>query len=129
LILGIIFGTIAVGALISWFVTNVVSKKTKQGEYFDEDYLPKGFNVRGGTICPKCDEAYSYSVLSGNFLTHKLSRCPHCGKLAFTRPTPREKIIEEMRKLHGVKEVVQQEKPMTDEEILRKQLDESKFMD
>jgi predicted RNA-binding Zn-ribbon protein involved in translation (DUF1610 family) len=129
LILGIIFGTIIVGGGISWVITTVVSKRTEKGEYFDANHLPKGFNLRGGTICPKCGEAYAYHVFSANLLTHKFDRCPHCGKFSLTRSVSRDKIIAEVSKRHGEDLEIENKQPLTEEEKLRKQLEESKFLD
>ncbi|MEE4195838.1 MAG: hypothetical protein V2J07_11620 [Anaerolineae bacterium] len=129
LIMGIIFGTMAVGGLISWVVTNIVSKKTRQGEYFDENHIPKGFTFRGGTICPKCGEPYAYHVFSANLLTHKFDRCPHCGKYAVTRPISRESIMEKMKEKYGEEPAQKLEQPLTEEQKLRKQLDESRYLE
>lgn len=129
LILGIIFGTVIVGGVISWVITTIVSKRTEKGDYFDADHLPHGFNLRGGTICPKCGEAYAYHLLSGNLLTHKLDRCPHCGKYAVTRPMNRDMIIGEVVKRHGDRIEKEISQPLTEEEKLRKQLEESKYTD
>lgn len=129
LILGIIFGTMAVGALVSWIVTNIVSKKANNDDYFDENFLPKGFNVHGGTVCPKCEKPYAYHFFSGNFLTHKLDRCPHCGKYAFTRPLSREAMADRARGMHQPEKVDDLQRPLTEEEKLRKQLEESRFLE
>jgi hypothetical protein len=129
-ILLVLFGGIGVAVAISFVVSAAVSRKVKQGEYFDENLLPKGYHVHGGTICKKCGKPYAYKAFSGNFITHKLDRCPHCGKWTFSRPVSKEVMIAAAVEMRGVD---QNEKAdsidgMSEEEKLRKQLDESKYI-
>lgn len=128
LILGIIFGTMIVGGVLSWVITEVISKKAKQGEYFDEDHMPKRFSLKGGTMCPKCGEPYAYNVFSANLLTHKFDRCPHCGKYALTRPMTRDAMLAQVKEKYGEIVVEEIQQPLNEEEKLRKQLDDSRFM-
>jgi hypothetical protein len=125
----IIFGGIGVAVALSFVISGAVSKKVKQGEYFDENRLPKGYHLHGGTICKKCGKPYAYKVFSGNFITHKLERCPHCGKMTFSRPMSRELMIaaaEEIAELADNGEV-DNIGGLSEEEKLRKQLEESKY--
>jgi hypothetical protein len=128
-ILWIIFGGIGVAVALSFVVSAAVSRKVKQGEYFDENLLPKGFHVHGGTICKKCGKPYAYKMFSGNFITHKFDRCPHCGKWTFSRPMSRALMIAAAEEMRGVERNVKAEgiEVMSEEEKLRKQLDESKY--
>ena len=131
LILGIIFGTMAIGAILSWGVTKWISKKVETGEYFGEDLLPKGFNFRGGTICPNCGKPYAYKLFSMNLLTRKFDSCPHCGKWRVSKPVSREVFIEKVKELKGktADEPAMDQKPLTEEEKLRRQLDDSRYVD
>ena len=128
-ILLIIFGGIGVAVALSFVISGVVSKKVKQGEYFDENLLPKGFHVHGGTICKKCGKPYAYKAFSGNFITHKLARCPHCGKSSFSRPVRREVMITAAEEMCGADKNVKPDsiEGMSEQEKLRKQLEESKY--
>jgi len=129
LIMLIIFGGIGVAVVLSFVISGAVSRKVKQGEYFDENLLPKGYHVHGGTICKKCGKPFAYKLFSGNFITHKLAQCPHCGKWSFSRPVSREVMIAAAEEMSGVdnNERVESIDGMSEEEKLRKQLDESKY--
>ena len=130
LILGIIFGTIAVAGILSAVITSALGKKVDQSSYFNEEHLPKGFNFRGGTICKKCGQPYAYHAFSGNFMTHKLDHCPHCGKWTFSQRITRDEMIEAVKNSQGTTGEIAEEiqVPLSEEEKLRKQLDESRFM-
>ena len=125
----IIFGGIGVVLLLSFVISSIVSKKVKQGEYFDENLLPKGFHAHGGTICKKCGKPYAYKVFSGNFITHKLDRCPHCGKMTFSRPMSRSLMIAAAEDMHDPDKTETGDNigGLSEEEKLRKQLEESKY--
>lgn len=125
----IIFGGIGLALVLSFIISGAISKKVKQGEYFDENLLPKGFHIHGGTICKKCGKPYSYKMFSGNFITHKLARCPHCGKMTFSRPVLREAMIAAAEEMHDEKGNAWEGQigGMSEEEKLRRQLDESKY--
>jgi len=116
-VLVIVFGAI----LLSFIIPLVTGRGKIQG-------LPLGaernYGFSGG-ICPKCRRPFALQVISMNLGLSKLARCPYCGKWSAVRIQPIEKLREaEQAELEWAKPEVQEE---TEEEKLRKELDDSKF--
>ncbi len=83
----------------------------------------------GGAICPKCQRPFAVHIWGLNMLTHKYDRCPYCGKWSFVRRAPMEMLrIAEQAELARAGEKAQVQ-GLTEEEKLKKELDESRFHD
>ncbi|HNT24568.1 MAG TPA: Ig-like domain-containing protein [Anaerolineales bacterium] len=41
---------------------------------------PRNYGLMGGAICPRCHRPFKIRALALNMVTHKLDRCPYCGK-------------------------------------------------
>ena len=89
-------------------------------------HKPGVYGAAGGAICPRCTFPYSRNFLAPNLLVGKLERCPHCGKLAIVRragPADLE-AAEQRLASEGEPEL---SSPESEEERLRRLLDESRF--
>jgi len=90
---------------------------------------PRRYGLKGGAICLKCHRPYSIHLWSFDFVTRVLDYCSHCGKWSLMRrATPgglTAAVADELA-------MAQPEMPVaeaTPEEKLRRQLDESRYVD
>ncbi len=119
-ILAIVFAIMLVA-----FVGPMIFERGKQGR------IPLGtehnYGIRGGSICPKCKRPFPLHLYGFNVVTHKLDRCPHCGRWSLVRPLP----LTELRAAEEAERQMAQEKPqvegISEEEKLRKELEDSRF--
>lgn len=88
------------------------------------------YGAAGGAICPKCQRPFSRHTFSPNLVVGKLERCPHCGKWSIVPRAPEQmlRIAEELEDSQA-KEVTSQSTPQTEEEKLRRALEESRYQD
>lgn len=90
---------------------------------------PRQYGLLGGTICPKCRRPFALHWWGLNATIGKFDRCDHCGKWSFVRRASPDKLREaEATELA----LAQPETPvpeMSAEEKLKRQLDESRFLD
>ncbi len=79
----------------------------------------------GGGICPKCGRPFAFQLLSLNMLTGKFTRCPYCGKWSIVRGASIQQLrAAEQAELEAGKGQIPE---ATEEEKLKKALDDSKF--
>jgi len=115
-ILAVVFGSLAIGAI----TTMINLRKGKK--------LPAGTTrsyTFGGGICPKCKRPFGFQLLSMNMIAGKLTPCPHCGKWSIVKRAS-------MSDLHAAEQAeLDTEKVQiseaSEEEKLRKELDDSKY--
>lgn len=89
---------------------------------------PRSYGVSGGAICPKCKRPFSLHLIAPNMLIGKLERCPYCGKLSIvSRASAAQLKAAEEAELAQAAGDTPQVTGMTDEEKLRKELDDSRF--
>lgn len=90
---------------------------------------PRNYGPLGGTVCPKCNRPYSRHIWGINLMVGKLDRCPYCGKWSMTRrATPMELRFAEQAELQMAQN--QQQVPVqSEDEKLRKELDDSRYQD
>lgn len=104
-------------ALVGVLGPVILSRKKK--------HTPGVYGMAGGAICPRCTFPYSRNMFSPNLLAGKLERCPHCGKWAIvTRASAPDLEAAEARLASEGEGTI--EVP-SDEEKLRKMIDESRF--
>jgi hypothetical protein len=121
-----LLGLIAIAMLISFAATMLTSRKMLS--------LPPGaprkYGFSGGAICPNCKRPFPLPLFSINLgLRQKLSRCPFCGKWSVLRPLPIADLrLAEQAELQAALQDAQIE-PESEEEKLRKELDDSRFQD
>jgi hypothetical protein len=119
-LLGIVFGLIVLSIVFS-FATSGKLKNLPPG-------TPRKYGAAGGAICPRCGRPFSRHFFSPNMLVGKLERCPFCGKWSILAAQPLSILrsaeaaeLEETAEHEAVKQ--------DDEEHLRKELDESRYLE
>lgn len=90
---------------------------------------PRNYGALGGAICPKCGRPYSRHIWGMNLVVGKLDRCPYCGKWSIARrATPQELKMAEEAELQMAQNE-SQVPTQSEEERLRKELDNSRYRD
>jgi len=115
-ILAVVFGAMAISAITA--MVNVrKGKKLPAGAARSYSF--------GGGICPKCKRPFGFQLLSMNMIVGKLTPCPHCGKWSVVkRATMSELHAAELAELDTEKAQIHD---ASDEEKIRKELDDSKY--
>lgn len=92
----------------------------------------RGYGLLGGTVCTRCGRPFAFPLWSVNLMAGRIARCPHCGKWGFMqRASPQvlaaaeafERDLEEGEPEDGTAV------PGSEEERLRRQLDDSRYDD
>ena len=87
----------------------------------------RNYGIKGGTICKRCGRPYSIHFWSINLAVGALDRCEHCGHWAVVRSRPQAELrAAEQAELQDQSIPVAQ--PLSPEEELRRQLDESRYI-
>jgi hypothetical protein len=116
------------GAMLLSFVVPVLLSRGKKLE------TPLGaerrYGVAGGAICPRCGRPFPMHLFAPNLTPlGRLERCPYCGKFGLMRRSS----IQDLRRAEAAeRSMVGSNGPapaLSEEERLRKELDESKFHD
>lgn len=93
--------------------------------------LPPGetrqYGLAGGTICSRCKRPFALHMLAPNMLMGKLERCPHCGKWGIVRSFSLDKLREAEKAELESSGSQNENHGVSDEEKLRKEIDDSKF--
>jgi hypothetical protein len=119
-LLAVVFGLVVLSSVLSI----VTAGKLKD--------LPPGasrqYGAAGGAICPRCGRPFSRHFFSLNMLVGKLERCPFCGKWSILAAQPLSILrAAEAAELEGAGgEAVPSE---SEEERLRKELDQSRYLE
>jgi len=88
---------------------------------------PRSYGLSGGTICPNCGRPYSRHIWAPNVVIGKFDRCPHCGKWRVVQRLSTATLrAAEQAELEG-SEPSLPETPLSEEEKLRRLLDDSRF--
>jgi len=121
-ILVIVFGAI----LAATVVPLITGRKTVN--------LPAGATRSyplGGAICPKCKRPFGVHIYGLNLLGSKFDRCPYCGKWSIVSYASREKLraAEQAELANALSDGSGQVQGLSEEEKLKKELDESKYRD
>jgi DNA-directed RNA polymerase subunit RPC12/RpoP len=113
---------IVFGAILLSFVVPLITGRGKIKN------LPLGAERNygaGGGICSKCHRPFTLPLFSMNLGLSKLAHCPYCGKWSIVKIQSMAKLREaEQAELEWGKAEVLEE---TEEEKLRKELDDSKY--
>jgi hypothetical protein len=83
----------------------------------------------GGTICPNCNRPYALHLWGVRLVVVRLDRCPHCGKWRFVRRASPEDLQTAAELLEEEAVADTPAKPISDEDRLRRDLDDSRFDD
>ena len=121
-ILALVFGAMLVAALVPL----VTGRKTKE--------LPAGTQrsyLLGGAICPKCGRPFALHFYGLKLLVRRYDRCPYCGKWSIVSYASLEQLrAAEQAELAGAAaDGSAQVQGMTEEEKLKKELDDSRYHD
>jgi DNA-directed RNA polymerase subunit RPC12/RpoP len=113
---------IVFGAIVISFIVPLVTGRGKSQNLSLGAERKYGF---GGGICTKCHRPFALPLFSMHLGFSKLARCPYCGKWSLVRVQPLAKLREaEKAELEWGRAEVKEE---TEEDKLRKELDDSKF--
>ena len=89
----------------------------------------RNYGMVGGTICPKCSRPFSIHLFSLRLGFSRLDWCPHCYKWSFVRRNSNEELKAaekvELEMAGGASENL----GLSEEEKLRKDLEDSKYQD
>ena len=121
-IIGIVFGVILLTFLFPVLLGRGKRQSLAPG-------TPRNYGVLGGAICPKCNRPFAIHIYGFNMLVGKYDRCPYCGKWSLVRhasiETLRAAEAAELVDAQGAVEFSTE----SQEEELRKQLDDSRYRD
>jgi hypothetical protein len=117
-----ILGIVVASVLLAVVIPIITGRKTLALE----PGTPRTYPM-GGAICPKCQRPFAVHIYGINLGFSKLDRCPYCGKWSMVRRESLQKLrTAEEAELVRSKETGTVQ-GMTEEEKLKKQLDDSKF--
>jgi hypothetical protein len=120
-LLGVIFGAIAVSALIT-----MVSGRGRKGSPAAPG-TSYNYGMRGGTICTRCGRPFPLHFTGINLGPfHKFDRCEHCGKWGLFR----RRSLEELRAAEQAELAHEQQaavSELSEEEKLRRDLETSRY--
>lgn len=90
-------------------------------------YRPGKYGRAGGAICRHCRLPMARHVLTPNLGRGKLERCPHCGKWSLAARVTAAELAQAEARLTAEAEPLAPE--ISEQERLRRQLDDSRFVD
>ncbi len=95
---------------------------------------PRNFGLKGGTICPRCGRAYPIHFWSINLPGGYFDHCDYCGKWAFVRSRSRAELDAAIQAEVAAAQTSESSLPaaegaQSEEERLRKMMDESKYVE
>jgi len=117
-----VLGLVVVALLLAAVVPIITGRKTIPLE----PGTPRNYPM-GGAICPKCQRPFAIHIYGVNLGLGKFDRCPYCGKWSVVRRTSLQNLrAAEEAELARAQET-DQIPGMSEEEKLKKQLEDSKF--
>jgi DNA-directed RNA polymerase subunit RPC12/RpoP len=121
-ILVVVLGAILLSALIPVLSTRGKTQSLPPG-------AQRSYGMMGGTICPKCGRPFSIQFLGINLLAGKLNRCPYCGKWSIVRRRSMDDLRagEQAELTQASNDAIPS--ALSEEEKLRKELENSKYQD
>jgi hypothetical protein len=122
-------GVVAAAAAVAVTIAGLIASLASRNQPSTPLGAPRNYGVFGGAICPKCGRPFPLHVWKMNLLVGALDRCPHCHRWSLVRHAhPAALRAAEEAELE---QAAAQEPPpiFSEEERLRKLLDESRFND
>lgn len=114
IIVGVVLGIAVIGLLAA----TLISRRSG------------GYGPLGAAVCPNCGRPYGIHLWSLNLAGRRFDRCPHCGKWRLIRRATAAEVAAAEAVILGVKPSDGTgEKSLSDEEALRRRLDDSRFDD
>jgi len=83
----------------------------------------------GGAICPNCGRPFAIHFWGINLLAGRLDRCPYCGKWRLVRRASAQALQAAAESFEMEEASAPAVHPLSEEERLRRQLDDSRFED
>lgn len=126
-----VLGVMILAGSIAWGIPTLLSRGKTEN-------LPPGatrsYGLLGGTICPKCSRPFAMHVYGLNMIVGKFDRCSYCGKWSLvTRYSSEALQAAEAAELeHARRDAQEAEQAIpetSEEEKLRKDLDNSRYQD
>lgn len=126
-VLAAVLGLTVIGVTVQGLAARGDSNRMAPG-------APRHYGVKGGTICPRCNRPYAIHFFSMNLVVGVLDRCPFCGKWAVVRrydPSVLAAAEQAERDALAAAESapIGNGSAESEEDRLRKLLDESKYVD
>lgn len=121
-VLGLILGI----SILSFLFPFLAGKRKRTALPFGTE---RKYGALGGTICKKCKRPFSIHFLSIRLGFSRLDWCPHCYKWGFVRRYSLEELRAAERQEVGTASGIPENLGLTEEEKLRKDLEESKYQD
>ncbi len=90
---------------------------------------PRSYGILGGTICPKCRRPFGIHIWGLDILVGKIDRCPHCGRWSLVRRVSPEALKAAEAAELDMAERNEGAPSVPPEEALRKELDNSRYLD
>ena len=123
-LLGGLFVLMLVGVIVQYAVV-------RRDQSFHTPGAPRKYGLKGGAICPRCGRAFAIHFLSINLIGGVLDRCDYCGRWSFVRARSRAELDAAVRAEIAAAQASESSLPaveaQSEEERLRKMLDESKY--
>jgi hypothetical protein len=122
-------GLVAAAAAVAMTIAGLLTALANRNQASTPLGAPRNYGVFGGAVCPKCGRPFALHIWKMNLLVGALDRCPHCGRWSLVqRAHPAVLRAAEEAELE---QAAEPEPPplLSEEERLRKLLDESRFDD
>jgi len=118
-----VLGVVVAAILLSTLVPLIARRRTHLNVPLGAE---RNYGAGGGGICPKCQRTFALPLFSAHLGFSKLASCPFCGKWSMVRvesiSTLREAERAELEQAKKGEQIVGE----TEEEKLKKELDDSK---
>ena len=123
-----LFGGIALVLVISVGVQAIVMRRHPERS---APGAPRHYGLKGGAICPRCGRAFPIHLWSLNLAGHYLDRCDFCGRVGIVARASRAQLEAAEAAERAGAQASENNLPgaaeETEEERLRRMLDESKY--
>ena len=87
------------------------------------------YGAAGGAVCRRCEFPFKRSVLSPNLVVGKLTRCPHCGKVAISRRAYPAELAAAEERYHAAQQESGTIETPSEADSLNRSLEDSRFDD
>jgi hypothetical protein len=121
---GLVVAAIIILVVVLRFASSYIARSKNPG-------AQKGFGYLGGTVCKNCGRSFGIHWWSLRLGLGRMDRCPHCGKWNMVNRASAETLAQAE---HAERESEPAESPVAeqqskDDDILRRQIDESRYRD
>jgi hypothetical protein len=121
-VLGVVVAAVLLSALVPLL--------SRRGKHLNVPLgAERSYGAGGGGICPKCHRPFALPLFSAHLGFSKLAPCPFCGRWSLVRVESIGKLREAERAELESAKAGEQITGETEEEKLKKELDDSKYKD